>query len=80
MTKTVTIREAQTTLAALIELAEQGESIIIAEDDEPKAKLVPIQARMKIEQRLFGQYRGLIHIGENFDEPLGDDFWLSGKP
>jgi len=30
--------------------------------------------------RVFGQSRGRIHMSDDFDEPLPDDFWLGHSP
>ncbi len=77
-TKTVTVEEAEKRLTELIGLAQQGDEIVIAEDNQPKAKLVPVL--QKAGKRVFGQHRGKIHIAENFNDPLPDDFWLGGNP
>ncbi|MEE9338592.1 MAG: DUF2281 domain-containing protein [Methylococcaceae bacterium] len=37
------------------------------------------QQQTSVKQRTVGEYIGKIHIAEDFDEPLGDDFWLSRK-
>ena len=34
------------------------------------------QQKQLIKKRTVGEYKGKIVIHENFDEPLGDDFWL----
>jgi prevent-host-death family protein len=79
MATTVTIQEAKAQLAELIHLAEQGEEIVIAQDDEPKVKLVPVSPK-KISKRVFGAYRGQIRMSEDFNAPLPNDFWLGGNP
>jgi antitoxin (DNA-binding transcriptional repressor) of toxin-antitoxin stability system len=76
--KIVTVQEAAGHLRELIALAEQGEEVVIAYDDQPKVKLVPIgQTPTK---RVFGQHRGKIWMSPDFDAPLPEDFWLSGTP
>ncbi len=76
--KIVTVEEAEARLLELISLAEQGEDIVIAHEDQLKVKLVPIgQVPQK---RVFGQHRGKIWMSHDFDAPLPDDFWLSGTP
>ena len=77
-TKIVTVQEAEGHLLELIDLAEKGEEVIIAHDDQPKVKLVPI--RQSSPKREFGQYRGKVWMSPDFDEPLPDDFWFSGNP
>jgi prevent-host-death family protein len=65
MATTVTIQEAKAQLSELIHLAEQGEEIIIAQDDQPKVKLVPVPPK-KTGKRVFGAYRGKIRMSEDF--------------
>ena len=74
----VTVEEAGARLLELIGLAEQGEEVVIAYEDQPKVKLVPI--RPALQKRVFGQHRGKIWIRPDFDEPLPESFWLSGTP
>jgi antitoxin (DNA-binding transcriptional repressor) of toxin-antitoxin stability system len=77
-TKVVTVQEAEGHLLELIALVEQGEEFVITHDDRPKAKLVPIVEPPQ--KRAFGQYRGQVWMSPDFDDPLPDDFWLSGNP
>lgn len=37
------------------------------------------QLRQQLTKRTVGEYRDKIHIADDFDEPLSDDFWL-GQP
>jgi antitoxin (DNA-binding transcriptional repressor) of toxin-antitoxin stability system len=74
----VTVEEAEARLLELIGLAEQGEDIVIAHENQPKVKLVPIS--QVPQKRVFGQHRGKIWMSPDFDEPLPEDFWLSGTP
>jgi antitoxin (DNA-binding transcriptional repressor) of toxin-antitoxin stability system len=67
-TKTVTVQETEVHLLELIALVEQGEEVVITHDDQPKVK------------RMFGQHRGQVWMSPDFDDPLPDDFWLSGSP
>jgi len=76
--KIVTVEEAEARLRELIGLAEQGEEVVIAYEDQPKVKLVPIRQTRK--KRVFGQHRGKIWMRPDFDEPLPESFWLSGTP
>ncbi len=34
------------------------------------------QQVVSIRKRKIGEYKGRIHIADDFDAPLGDDFWL----
>jgi antitoxin (DNA-binding transcriptional repressor) of toxin-antitoxin stability system len=77
-TKIVTVQEAEGHLLELIGLVEQGEEVVITYDDQPKVKLVPIVEPPQ--KRVFGQHRGQVWMSPDFDDPLPDDFWLSGSP
>jgi antitoxin (DNA-binding transcriptional repressor) of toxin-antitoxin stability system len=76
--KLVSVEEAAARLLELISLAEQGEEVVIAHEDQPKVKLVPI--RPAPQKRVFGQHRGKIWMRPDFDEPLPESFWLNGTP
>jgi prevent-host-death family protein len=75
---TVTLTDAATQLPELVARASEGEEIVIAKDERPLAKLVPFDEVTS--EREFGQFRGRFHVGEDFDEPLPDDFWLGRRP
>ncbi|MCB0063358.1 MAG: type II toxin-antitoxin system Phd/YefM family antitoxin [Caldilineaceae bacterium] len=68
----VTIHEAKTHLSKLIQMALDGEEVIIAKRDKPLVKLVVIE-EAKPQRRLGGAADMIIHIADDFDEPL-DDF------
>lgn len=74
MTQTVNIDEAKNQLHNLLALALAGNEIIITKDGKPLARLVPVAPQGKA--RIAGLNRGGIWVGEDFDEPLPDDFWL----
>lgn len=68
----VTIHEAKTHLSKLIQMALNGEEVIIAKRDKPLVKLVVIEEAKP--QRQLGMYPDLVKfIADDFDEPL-DDF------
>lgn len=73
-TKTVDIQEAQYTLSELLVLAQQGNEVIIAEDNIPVARLVPVT--LSRTPRIAGLHQGSIRVHPDFDEPLPDEFWL----
>ena len=70
MAKTVTIHAAKTHLSQLLAEVEAGETIVIARDKTPVARLVPIAPKV---ERRFGAMRGKIAIGPEFFEPLPPD-------
>ena len=65
------IHVAKAHLSELIQKAMLGEEVIIARDNKPLAKLIPINPPVR--QRKIGFAKGLINIRDDFDEPL-DDF------
>jgi prevent-host-death family protein len=67
----VTVEEAGTRLAELIRQARSGgEEVIITEDDQPIARLVPLPHPRP--RPRFGSARGLFHLADDFDAPLED--------
>lgn len=68
---TVNIHEAKTRLSELLRRVAAGEEILIARAGKPIARLLPIEA--PCEPRKPGSARGLISIGDDFDEPLPDE-------
>ena len=71
--KTVDIHDKQTSLSELVSLALEGNEVIIADDDKPLARLVPISEVKQL--RIPGLNRGDIWTSEDFDEPLPESFW-----
>lgn len=68
----VTIHEAKTHLSRLIQLALDGEEIIIAKGKQPMVKLVVV-AEMRKKRRIGGAKDVILQMADDFDEPL-DDF------
>ena len=73
-TKTVGIEEAQTNLSELLSLAQQGNTVIIADGDTPLAQLVPVIAQNR--PNIAGLNRGAMRMRDDFNDPLPDEFWL----
>jgi prevent-host-death family protein len=69
--KIVNTHEAKTHLSQLLDRAAKGEEIIIARAGKPIARLVAYLCQDSA--RTGGQWKGLVRIGEDFDEPLPDD-------
>lgn len=72
----VNVLEAKTQLSRLLARVEQGEEIVIARDGKPVAILTPAVKRLP---RVPGRLKGKITIGDDFDDPLPEEFWL-GEP
>ncbi|MBL8348716.1 MAG: type II toxin-antitoxin system Phd/YefM family antitoxin [Burkholderiaceae bacterium] len=68
----VNIYEAKTRLSELVEKARQGETVVIAKNGTPLAKLVALDAAPK-KKIVFGSMKGEIDIADDFDAPLPDD-------
>jgi prevent-host-death family protein len=72
MSITVTIEEAQTRLKELLaELSPTEDEVIIAEDGNPVARLLPIKPVHK--KRTPGSAAGEIWVAPDFDDPLPDE-------
>lgn len=59
-----------TRLEELVDDASRGEEVILTQKGKPVARIIPFGRR--VERRVFGSAKGLIHIREGFDEPLED--------
>ncbi len=75
MTKIVSINEAQVQLQGLLALARNGDEVIIEENGEPSARLIPIQ-KTERRERILGLREGQVWTSDDFDEELPDSFWL----
>ncbi len=62
--------DAKTNLPKLIAIALAGGEVVIACDNVPAVRLVPV---VQLGKRCFGALKGKIAIDGSFDEPLPDD-------
>jgi prevent-host-death family protein len=69
MAKTLNLYEAKSQLSSLVEEAAAGAEIVIAKAGVPRARLVPLKARV----RRPGGSKGRIRIARDFDVPLPAD-------
>ncbi|MCL1465734.1 type II toxin-antitoxin system Phd/YefM family antitoxin [Argonema galeatum] len=66
----ISLTEASKDWQSLIEGAIKGEEILIAKDNKPVVKLVPLSP---FEQsRKAGSAKGMVTISDDFDEPIAD--------
>jgi prevent-host-death family protein len=72
---TVNIFEAKTQLSKLIQMAENGEDVVIARAGKPVVRLTKLKAEKK--PIVFGLMKGKIHVADDFDDPLPEDFLIS---
>ncbi len=75
MTKTVSISEAQSQLQDLLALTRNGDEVVIEEDGEPLARLVPVEKPKEQKQRTAGLGKGTMWMSEDFDDELPYEFW-----
>ena len=66
--------EAKTQLQELLEIALQGEEVVITQGDRPIAKLVPLVPLTEKPRRQFGSMKDIIWVADDFDEPLTEEF------
>ena len=68
--QTVTLEEAKTRLADLVNAAAAGEDVFIVKDEQWSVQLVPRTIERR--KRRFGSAKGMISMAPDFDEPLQD--------
>jgi len=68
---TVNIFEAKTQLSKLIQMAENGEDVVIARAGKPVVRLTKLKPEKK--PIIFGLMKGKIHVADDFDAPLPED-------
>ena len=76
---TVTVDTAKTNLACLIDQALRGEEVVIARDDKPVVRLVPVDAPKP--KRQFGSLKGKLVVPDSFFDPLPEEelrLWEGG--
>lgn len=61
----------------LLKIVLEGGDVIIAKDDIPLVRLVPIEAQPK--RRVAGLHRGSMRMTPDFNDPLADEFWLGAE-
>jgi len=67
---TVALETAQKQLHQLVESVKHGEHVVITQNDQPVAELVPVSNGNA--QPHFGSAKGLLHMADDFDAPLID--------
>jgi antitoxin (DNA-binding transcriptional repressor) of toxin-antitoxin stability system len=67
---TVALKEAEGRLAALLDEVAKGQEVVITREDGATFKIVPTAPLTPYPK--FGSAKGLVHIAEDFDEPLED--------
>ena len=65
---TANIFEAKSQLSKLIQMAENGEDVVIARAGKPVVRLTRLEPVKK--PIVFGLMKGEIHVSDDFDDPL----------
>jgi prevent-host-death family protein len=66
--RAIDLSHAKSQLPELVRQAARGEDVILTEDGEPVAKIIPIARALG--PREFGSAKGLIRMSDDFDKPL----------
>jgi len=74
---TIDVHEAQAQLLQLLTLALKGGEVVIAKDNIPLVRLVPIKPQRK--RRIAGLHKGAMRMRADFNDPLPDEFWLGAS-
>ena len=70
---TVTIQNAQATLTDLIHRLTPGDEVVITDNDQPVARLLPTAATPPKKPRQLGTLKGtVLYMAPDFDAPLED--------
>jgi prevent-host-death family protein len=77
MRQTISVDEAQSQFADLVDRASEGGEVIITRNGKPLARLGPVSQLQG--KRVAGLNRGSIWTSDDFDEPLSDEFWIGQK-
>ncbi len=64
----VNTHDAKTHLSQLLDRVANGEEIVIAKAGKPVARLVGFRSEDR--KRTGGQWKGLVRMGDDFDDPL----------
>jgi prevent-host-death family protein len=75
MAKPVNVFEAKTNLSKLIAKAEKGEDVVIARAGKPVVRLTQLEPPKKPIR--FGLLKGKIHVADDFDAYLPEDFLIT---
>lgn len=74
MTKTIDLNE-NLSIKTMIALTKNGDEIIIEEDGQPLAKVLPIEKPKQQKPRVAGLGKGTTWMSDDFDDELPDEFW-----
>jgi antitoxin (DNA-binding transcriptional repressor) of toxin-antitoxin stability system len=75
---TIDVHDAQSQLLHLLTLALQGGDVVIAKDNIPLVRLVPVESQEQ-KGRIAGLHQGAMQMRADFNDPLPDDYWLGAE-
>ena len=75
---TIDVNDLPARYAEAVARAEQGDEVIVTADGPPPARLVPVPTPLR--PRILGLHPGSMIAAPDFDDPLPDEFWLTGNP
>ena len=73
MTKTISINDVS--IQTIIALTKNGDEIVLEENGEPLAKVIPIEKPQQQKKRIAGLGKGTTWMSDDFDDELPDEFW-----
>jgi antitoxin (DNA-binding transcriptional repressor) of toxin-antitoxin stability system len=71
----VDVRQASQQLSELLNEAAGGTEVLITDGEHRRVRLVPVDPVQR-RRRIPDLHPGSMIMSDDFDEPLGDDFWL----
>ncbi|MCW5960731.1 MAG: hypothetical protein KIS76_11260 [Pyrinomonadaceae bacterium] len=78
MTKTVNLSE-NISIKTIIALTKNGDEIVLEENGEPIAKILPIEKPREQKERIAGLGKDTMWMSDDFDDELPDEFWGFNK-
>jgi prevent-host-death family protein len=66
----IDVAQAEAKFGELIRRVQAGEEVVVTSADQPVARIVP--AGVSTRRPRFGVAKGLLHVHDDFDEPLAD--------
>jgi antitoxin (DNA-binding transcriptional repressor) of toxin-antitoxin stability system len=80
---TIDINRTPPSLDDLLKLTQAGDEVLLTRDGQPIARVTPAQPPMgasQLQPRNLELFPGGVWMSDDFNDPLPDDFWLSGYP
>lgn len=78
VTKIIDLEQEPSSLDTLLNQLKSDTEILLMRGDTPLARIV-LEAKPNIAERTPGLHAGTTWVSDDFDEPLGDSFWLGDE-